>query len=189
MKPSKLTAVSLRAFLATMIVLIIILAGVGFYFTQDWLRSYSRTVGQAVADSISTGNDIQNLQKLQKELEERQDTIVKASSLITSTQTYQSQAIQDLKTYASLSGVAISNFTFTPVTATPTTGAAASTAATSGVTVTLTSPVGYTSLLKFLTLIEGNIPKMQVSSMSLGRISGSSDSVKIDTITIEVSAL
>lgn len=183
MKNSKLTAVSLRGILATMIVLMIALAGVGFYFAQDWLRSYSRTVGQSVADSISTGNDIQNLQKLQGELEERQDTIAKASNLITSTQTYQSQSIQDLKTYAAISGVAISNFSFTTI------GATASASSGSGVTVTLSSPVPYTSLLKFLTLVEGNIPKMQVSSMSLGRIAGSADSVKIDTITIEVSAL
>lgn len=183
MKNSKLTAVSLRGILATMIVLMIALAGVGFYFAQTWLRDYSKTVGQAVADSISTGNDIQNLQKLQGELEERQDTIAKASNLITSTQTYQSQSIQDLKTYAAISGVAISNFSFTTI------GATASASSGSGVTVTLSSPVPYTSLLKFLTLVEGNIPKMQVSSMSLGRIAGSADSVKIDTITIEVSAL
>lgn len=184
MKKSKLTAVSLRGILATMIVLMIALAGVGFYFAQTWLRDYSKTVGQAVADSISTGNDIQNLQKLQGELEERQDTIAKASNLITSTQTYQSQSIQDLKTYAAISGVAISNFSFTTIGATTASGSGGS-----GVTVTLSSPVPYTSLLKFLTLIEGNIPKMQVSSMSLGRIAGSADSVKIDTITIEVSAL
>ena len=183
MKNSKLTAVSLRGILATMIVLMIALAGVGFYFAQTWLRDYSKTVGQAVADSISTGNDIHNLQKLQGELEERQDTIAKASNLITSTQTYQSQSIQDLKTYAAISGVAISNFSFTTI------GATASASSGSGVTVTLSSPVPYTSLLKFLRLVEGNIPKMQVSSMSLGRIAGSADSVKIDTITIEVSAL
>lgn len=184
MSTSKLNAVTLRGILGTGVVLLIALAAVGFYFAHNWLQEMAVSVSHSVAQSATTDNSVQGLQKLQEELSTRQDIITKANSIFTSTATYQTQAVQDLTAYAETSGITISNYSF------PASVASSSTAATSIpstlVTITLKSPVSYTNLLKFMTLIEGNLPKMQITSINLARIAGDNESVKIDQLTVAV---
>lgn len=182
MKKSSMSATTLKAILGTSIVLIIGLAGVGFYFAQDWLRSQAVEVSHAIADSNSSDSTIQSLNKLQQELETRQDIITKTNTIMTSSSTYQTQAVEDLTTYATASGITISNYAFPAATATSATQVVPLTQ----VTVTLSSPVTYTSLLKFMTAIEGNLPKMQITSVNLGRAASNPQSVKIDQLTVAV---
>jgi hypothetical protein len=184
MSKSKLNAVTLRGILSTGVVLLIALASVGFYFAHNWLQEMAVSVSHSVAQSATTDNSVQALQKLQEELSTRQDIITKTNSIFTSTTTYQTQAVQDLIAYAAASGITISNYSF------PAPGASSSATASSIpstlVTITLTSPVSYTNLLKFMTLVEGNLPKMQITSINIGRIAGDSESVKIDQLTVAV---
>lgn len=182
MKKSKMSATALRRTLGTAIILLILLAGVGFYFAQNWLSTFAVSVSHTVADSKSSGTGLKSLQKLQQELASRQNIITKTDSMFASTSTYQAQAVQDLITYAAQSGLTISDYTFP----TTTTSAATASIPTTQVTVTLTSPVSYIGLLKFMTAIESNLPKMQITSINVGRISGDSTSVKIDQLTVAV---
>lgn len=182
MKKSKMTAVTLRGILATVIVLLIILSGVGFYFAQNWLSTLAVSVSHTVADSTSSGSSVQSLQKLQSELATQQDIITKTNALMTSTGTYQTQAVQDLITYAHATGITISNYSFP---ATPA-GAPASTAPSTQVTVTLTSPLPYNNLLRFMNDIESNLPKMQITSINLTRVDGDNTSVGVSQLTIAV---
>lgn len=187
MKKSKMSAVALRRTLGTIIVLLILLAGVGFYFAQSWLNTLAISVSHTVADSKSSDTGLQSLQQLQQKLANQQDIITKTNSIITSSSNYQTQAVQDLITYAAASGVTISNYSFpTPAATSATSSPAAASVPSTQVTVTLTSPVAYTSLLKFMTLIEGNLPKMQITSVNISRISGDNTSVKIDQLTVAV---
>lgn len=182
MKKSKMTASALRGTLSTMIVLIICLSAMGFYYAQNWLNDMAISVSQTIADSTESGNNIQALHKLQNELKSRQDIISRASSLFTPKQTYQTQAVEDLTAYATATGVVISNFAFpTPV------ATANSATPTTTVTLTLSNPVSYINLLKFMSAIEGNLPKMQISNINIRRINGDSQSVQIDQLTVEVS--
>lgn len=185
MKKSKLTAVVLRRVLGISIVLLIILAGVGFYFTQGWLHTYAITVSHTVADSKASDTTLQTLSKLQKELETQQDIIRKTNAIATSSTAYQTQAVKDLIAYAQLTGVTISDYTF-PNGAAPTTSSTAGTVPSTQVTIKLGSPVSYTSLINFMSAIEGNLPKMQITSVNLGRIAGDPTSVKIDQLTVAV---
>jgi hypothetical protein len=182
MKKSSMNSAKLRAFLGTSIVLVILLAGVGFYFAQDWLHNLAVSVSHKVADSNSSDSSVQSLNKLQKELASRQDIISKTNNIVTSTSTYQTQAVKDLTAYAKASGITISSYAFPVVAA----AAAGSTTPITQVTVTLTSPVSYANLLRFMTAIEGNLPKMQITSVNMGRLSGDSASVKIDQLTVAV---
>lgn len=181
MKKSKLSAVTLRAVLSTTIVLVIGLAAFGFSFAQSWLSDLAVSVSHTVADSTTSSNNVQALHKLQDELQTRQDIISRVSSLFTSKQTYQIQAVKDLTAYAAATGISISNYTF------PAEASLSSPATT--VTLTLTSPVPYVGLLKFMSAIEGNLPKMQISSINLGRIDGDTQSARVDQLTIEVSTI
>ena len=182
MKKSGISAVGFRSLLIVLIILSIGLAVVGFYFSQNALIAYSKTVGQTVADSTNTGKNVQSLKTLQAELAARQNIIVKASSLLATTANYQSQAINDINTYASTSGISISSYSFAQTAAVATAGAQTS----SNITVSLVSPMPYLSLLKFVRLIETNIPKMQISSINLTRQEGQNTMVKTDQISIDV---
>ncbi len=182
MKKSSMNATTLKAILGTSIVLIIGLASVGFYFAQDWLRAQAAEVSRAVADSNSSDSTIQSLNKLQQELSTRQDIISKTNTIMTSASSYQTQAVEDLTTYATAAGITISNYAFPAAAAT----SAGSTVPLTQVTVTLTSPVAYSNLLKFMMAIEGNLPKMQITSVNLGRTTNDPTSVKIDQLTVAV---
>ena len=199
MKKNKLNAITLRTILGVCVVILVGLSAVGFYFGQNWLRTYAVSVSQTVANSKASGNDIQTLKTLQQNLLARQDIIAKATSIIASGQDYQTQTIHDLDKYAVYADVAISNYSFaqttTPtasVTSSATASMATPTQAAAGtgskaVTITITSPVSYTKLLKFMTAIESNLPKMQISSINLGRVEGGDgSSVRTDQLTIEV---
>lgn len=182
MNKSKLNAITLRGILGTCIVLLILLAGVGFYFAQSWLHGFAVTVSHTIADSKVSGTGLQSLQKLQNELSTQQDIITKTNAIFTSTATYQTQAVQDLSTYASASGITISNYSFPAATA----ASAVATVPTTQVTITLTSPVSYVNLLRFMSEIEGNLPKMQITGINIARIAGDNTSVKIDQLTVAV---
>lgn len=179
---SKINAVTVRGILSTGLVLLIVMAGVGFYFAQNWLQEMAISVSHTVAQSTTSDKSVQDLKQLQDELATRQDIITKTNSIFTSTATYQTQAVEDLIAYATSSGITISNYSFPA----PTASTAASSTPTTLVTITLTSPVSYTSLLKFMSLIEGNLPKMQITSINLGRIVGDNEAVKIDQLTVAV---
>lgn len=185
MKKSGMTAKTLRSILSVLIFVLIALSVVGFYFAQNWLLEFAVSISHTVADSNASGNNLQSLSQLERELADRQDVIVKASTLIAPIGTYQSQAIQDLNKYASDAGISISNYSFTqPGAATPTLKTASGS---SLITATLASPISYTKLLKFMNSVESNLPKMQISSVNLGRVNGgNNDSVRIDQLTIEV---
>jgi hypothetical protein len=184
MKKSKMSAVTLRRILASSIVLLIGLAGVGFYFAQSFLHDFAVSVGQTVAQSKSSDTSLQSLSTLQQKLANEQDIIRKTNTIFTSTTNYQTQAVQDLITYAGETGITISNYVF------PATGVTSSAATNSipltQITVTLASPVSYNNLLKFMTAIEGNLPKMQITSLNLGRVDGDSTSVQIQQLTVAV---
>lgn len=182
MKKSKMNAVTLKGILITIIILLIVLAGVGFYFAQSWLNTLAISVSHTVASSATSDSSVQSLQKLQSELATQQDIITKTNNLITSTDTYQTQAVQDLIAYAAATGITISNYSFPAVTATTATNATPTTQ----VTVTLTSPVSYNNLLRFMNDIEGNLPKMQIVMINLARIDGDSSSVSVSQLTVAV---
>ena len=183
MKQTGMTAKTLRSILSVMVVGLIALSAVGFYFAQGWLIALAVSISHTVGDSRANGSNLQSLHQLQDELNARQDVIIKTNALIAPLRTYQSQAIQDLNTYASEAGITISNYSF-QATATSTTQVISGS---SLVTATLTSPTSFTKLLKFMNSVESNLPKMQISSVNLGRVSGGdSDSVRIDQLIIEV---
>lgn len=183
MKKSKMNAKVLRGILTLGIFVIIGLSAVGFYFAQAWLSNLSLEISDKVAQSDTVGDDIQSLKKLQEELAKRQDIIVKSSMLLTSTSNYQGQVIKDLDKYASMSGLKITSKSFEKPTASASTKKA--TTPQSSVVLSVESPLPYSGLLSFLNLVESNLPKMQVSSLNIGRV-GDSKSIRVEKITIGV---
>lgn len=152
-----LRATNLRQILTVVFALTILGIGGGFYLGLGVIREYAVEVAQTTKDAEASTTKIDELYLLQQDLARGQSLVDKANELFAAPATYQSQALTDLERYASRAGVSISETSFSSDS-----GAAQA-------TVTLNQPVNYDNLLYFLTLIEGNLPKMQVDTLTVTR--------------------
>lgn len=157
---------------------VIVIGGAGlFYLGLEELKKYAIEVNHTVADATASGNQVQALQNLKGQLSQSQQLIDKANQMFATPANYQAQTIGDIRNYAAKSGVVVSRTDFDGQTEGPT----------RTVTVNLRSPVSYSKLIQFLDGIEGNIPKMQVSYISLGHVDkAKGDVVNVDEIKIQV---
>ncbi|MDB5179683.1 MAG: hypothetical protein JWN12_315 [Candidatus Saccharibacteria bacterium] len=178
----KTPATTTRNILATTLVIVIIGAIVGFYFGLQLIKAYALEVTHTVTDSHASGQNIEELSKLQQQLAAGQSLVAKADALFSTPATYQTQALKDISKYASDAGISISSID----SAKPATGAAATPDYSE--IITIQSPVSYAKFLQFLDAIEGNLPKMQITGITIGRPTiPSGDLITTDTITVMVS--
>lgn len=179
MKPKKqFRPQNLRTILAFLLVALVLGGGALFYWGIGLVREYAVQVEQRLADADASGEQLRGLQTLKSQLAQSDSLVEKANQLFATPESYQQQALGDIKKYADTAGLSIANTSFGD----PATEGAHS------ITVTLRGPVAYSKLVAFLSNIESNLPKLQVSSISLGRVDGgNSDSVKTGDIKINVS--
>lgn len=168
---------TLRGILFVILALIII-GGVGlFYLGLGEIRKYAIEVNHTVADAEASGGQVQALQNLKGQISQSEALINKANQMFATPSNYQTQAINDIRTYAATSGVKITKTSFDDTTD----------GTTRTMIVSLQSPTSYTGLIKFLDGIEGNIPKMQVSNIGLGHVpGGGADVVNVEDIKITI---
>lgn len=205
MKMPNFTATSLRMTLSISLFAITILMGVIFYFADSQLKKTATEVSHTVIDANASQNNVQTLQKIQRELEQNKDTIAQANSIVADSQSYQyqDQIVSDLNQYAGKAGISITNIDFSSTSQTgsgSTPDAARGQAATPGATaaptpagvkttsvaVTMKNPLGYNNFLQFLRSIEDNLTKMQVQKVSLSKGTGGADDISSDVLTIQV---
>ena len=203
MKKSQFTPTTLRLVLSVSLALAIIGAGIIFTLVSSQLKDVATTVSHKVADAEASRNNLTNLRKIEKFLEDNKEAVTRANEIVAESKSYeyQNQIINDLKTYAAASGVSIKSFDFaagnsaTPTTPAPAAsatapieGAAASAAPTlksTTVSITLDNPIGYNNLLRFVKAIEQNLTKMQVSAITMSK-GASNTQVTTDALSIEV---
>jgi hypothetical protein len=179
----KMPATTTRNILAATLVIVIIGSAVGFYFGLQMIKAYALEVSHTVTDSHASGQNIQELSKLQQQLAAGQGLVAKADALFSTSATYQTQALKDISKYASEAGISISSIDSAAPAAGPTT-----VAPNSSEVITIQSPVSYAKFIQFLDAIEGNLPKMQITGISIGRPAvPSGDLIKTDKITVTVS--
>lgn len=179
MKPKKqFTPQSLRSLLSSLLVLFIVGGGALFYLGLGTVKEYAIKVDQRLADADASERQISELQTLKNQLSQSNSLIDKANQVFATPGSYQSQVLGDLKNYADAAGLSITNTTF---------GDKENTAAHT-VTISFGNSVSYSRLITFLNNVEGNLPKLQVTSLSLGRSdSGNADTVKVENIKINIS--
>lgn len=207
-KAAGFNATTLRGVLIFVLVAIIGVGAAGVYFGLQVIRGYATEVTNVSADALASNTLVSDLQALEGTVSQSSNLIDKANRMFSTTQDYQGQALQDVRAYADLAGISISNTSFEapevetpPATETPSTGA---TDPTTGATttpaapvqptplqnvivVTLNSPVSYAQLLKFIDAIEGNLPKMQIKELNIQRpTNASGDLVEVEPIVIQV---
>lgn len=195
-----LTPTRFRAVLLISMALLLTLGTAGFYAVQSKLSEYASEISSKVAEADSSNNSVEQLRRLESELERLADVRAKSQSIVAASQTYQNEIIMDLNIYAEQAGVKISQFSFgagaagsagsSASAATPQAGEGAAAGGgggsrTESVSITLSPPTNYRNLLKFIRSIENNLTKMQLAGITLSP-GQSADTVSTNTLTIEV---
>jgi len=202
-KREKMTpAVTMRIVFALSLVLILVGMGVVVYFGYTMLQGTAEEVSKVQTEAKAVDAKVQNLARLEKEMEKYKDSVAKAQQLVAETRQYQyqNQIINDLTTYASQSGVGIAGFTFASgstgsksssgSSSTSGTGSSAGASAGAGpksmkVSVRLNEKTDYMALLRFMHLIEQNLTRMQIASVSMSKAEGAGQ-VNTQTLDVEV---
>ena len=184
-------AVTMRIVFALSLVIILVGMGAIVYFGYTMLQGTAEEVSKIQTEAKAVDAKVQNLARLEKEMEKYKDSVAKARQLVAETQQYQyqNQIISDLTTYANQSGVGIEGFTFASGSA-GSKSSSGSSGANSGagpksmkVSVRLNEKTDYMALLRFMHLIEQNLTRMQIASVSMSKTEGTG---QVNTQTLEV---
>lgn len=157
---------NLRTLLAVLFAALFLGGSVGFYWGLDVVKQYAAEVNQLLADADASGQQINQLQTLKTKLDSNTSMVDKANQVFSTPSSYQAQLLGDIRNAAGSAGVTIESTNFSDDPATPYTA-----------TVKLRNPVAYTRLIDFLNNIEGNLPKLQISSLTVGPATGSNVTV------------
>lgn len=178
MKPTQQFRPSnLRAALSVLLVVITVGGGALFYWGLSVVREYTVAVNQRSADAVASSKQVQELQVLKNQIAQSDSLISKANQLFSTPSSYQAQVLNDVRTYAASAGLTIANTSFPNPAET----------GTHSIVITFRSPVSYSKLITFLNNVEGNIPKLQVSEMTLGHVNGgNADSVRLGETKIQI---
>ena len=165
---------SLRGILIILLV-VTIAGGAGlFYLGLQDVRTFAVEVNHSIADAEASRTQVQSLQVLKGQLSESESLIAKANQMFATPSNYQSAALTDIATYASAAGLTVTKTSFDEATL-------------GTMTIGLKSPVSYKKLLQFMSSLEGNLPKMHVSEITLNHtVGGNADSVTVDDIKIMI---
>lgn len=186
MKKTKgLTATSLRSLLIFILIVLISAVSFGFYQAQVWLKEFAVSTEQAIDNSKSSTMSSEGISDLQSNLDSQKNNIDKAAAVLITGADYQSQLIKDLDKYASITGISITNYSIPETTNTAAISNNITGIISKYITITIQNPVSISNLIKFLALIETNLPLMQINGINLSQSSDNS-SVEINPITIEI---
>jgi len=182
-------------------------SGVGFYFMQKQLRTFANETSQLNSQVAASEQNLNNLKKLKQYLASHQDDENLAKKVVTDTKNYQDDVLDEISEFASESGVTVLSYTFesstsgaasssstpssstttpAPTTSTPAAGSGVSGLKENTFTVAIDSPVNYHDLLEFISRIEQNVTRMQITSVSLTKDSSSNSKVTTDSFEIGV---
>ena len=192
----KVLNASIARIVLSLLLLIILSAMVGLViFAYSFLSKTSEEVGKMQTEAIAVDAKIQSLLASKSQLDRNSDTVKKAKNIVSESKLYQyqNQIIQDLNTYADRAGIPIKSFSFQNE---PTTSAKTATSSKQ----TSTSPTGvkstfvsiqlgdhidYTKFLHFLSLIEKNVTRMQLSGVSISR-GANNHEISIQSLEVKV---
>lgn len=177
MAKSTFTPQKLRGLLGFFLVLVTLGGGALFYYGVETVKAYAISVNERLVDANDSENNIKQLQLLKSQLAQSEILISKADQMFATPQNYQAQALIDVQNYANQTGISLTTRTFETPEGTNL----------HLIVLGLNNPTNYSQLLQFLTLVEANIPKMQVHSISLKHVAGGdSNTVEVSEIKINI---
>ena len=192
----KVLNASIARIVLSLLLLIILSAMVGLViFAYSFLSKTSEEVGKMQTEAIAVDAKIQSLLASKSQLDRNSDTVKKAKNIVSESKLYQyqNQIIQDLNTYADRTGILIKAFSFQnePTTSTKTATSSKRTSTNPAgvkstfVSIQLGDHIDYTKFLHFLSLIEKNVTRMQLSGVSISR-GANNHEISIQSLEVKV---
>ena len=192
----KVLNASIARIVLSLLLLIILSAMVGLViFAYSFLSKTSEEVGKMQTEAIAVDAKIQSLLASKSQLDRNSDTVKKAKNIVSESKLYQyqNQIIKDLNTYADRAGIPIKAFSFQnePTTSAKTSKSSKQTPASPAgvkstfVSIQLGDHIDYTKFLHFLSLIEKNVTRMQLSGVSISR-GANNHEISIQSLEVKV---
>ena len=192
----KVLNASIARIVLSLLLLIILSAMVGLViFAYSFLSKTSEEVGKMQTEATAVDAKIQSLLASKSQLDRNSDTVKKAKNIVSESKLYQyqNQIIQDLNTYADRAGIPIKSFSFqneSTTSAKTATSSKQTSTSPAGVKSTFVSiqlgdHIDYTKFLHFLSLIEKNVTRMQLSGVSISR-GANNHEISIQSLEVKV---
>ena len=192
----KVLNASIARIVLSLLLLIILSAMVGLViFAYSFLSKTSEEVGKMQTEAIAVDAKIQSLLASKSQLDRNSDTVKKAKNIASESKLYQyqNQIIKDLNTYADRAGIPIKAFSFQnePTTSAKTAKSSKRTSTSPAgvkstfVSIQLGDHIDYTKFLHFLSLIEKNVTRMQLSGVSISR-GANNHEISIQSLEVKV---
>ena len=192
----KVLNASIARIVLSLLLLIILSAMVGLViFAYSFLSKTSEEVGKMQTEATAVDAKIQSLLASKSQLDRNSDTVKKAKNIVSESKLYQyqNQIIQDLNTYADRAGIPIKSFSFQnePTTSAKTATSSKQTSSSPAgvkstfVSIQLGDHIDYTKFLHFLSLIEKNVTRMQLSGVSISR-GANNHEISIQSLEVKV---
>lgn len=168
---------NLRTALAVLFAVIIVGSAGLFYFGLTEAQKYSVEVNHRLIDADASSEQLQGLQQLGSQIANNESLLSKADLIFANADNYEAQALSDIKNYANQTGLQLGATQFSDAVAT----------GEQSVNVEFKKPVQYSQLLRFMALVEGNLPKMQIASIELAHAAnGGADDIDVQSLIIKV---
>jgi len=184
-KKPRIKATTIRSTMSVIIVLTIGLSVLGFYFAQDMLKTFELEVDVVISKANINKNTPSQSNISLEDINKYQAPYKKALTLTTPAQDYQTIITKDLNQYASISGISITDFSFSKSAIMTNASLQNSGTSTNQVTIKLNNPVNFTGLMQFFKSIESSAPKLQPTGINITSIQNSNNTVTVEPLTIE----
>lgn len=198
---SKLSAISFKILLITMLVVSIGVGVSGFIFIQGFLKDYALDVSHKQKDALASNSAINALNNTKKELEKNADIRKKIGYLRADSQFPEFLVVSEVQKIADNNGVKVKAFSYgsatTPLpnqattpTPSPTVGPTTNPTTTTGKTITLLvdleNPVDQKSFLQFIHDIEQHLPKMRLNGLSVSPAEATPGKINSGQLVVEL---
>ncbi len=196
-KGYQLSPMLFRVILICGMVVLFIINVAAYFFLQSELEKVAKDVKDtnSIADSSSTKSA--ELKKLSEYLEKEKSAVSRVKNIVAESSSYQDKVINDITLYAQKSGVFVDGITFesnsqnTSVAPTANATIQQPGATSAGINyktaiINIRNPVQYRNIMQFLYYIENNLTRMDVTEVSLTKVSDSSQEVSINPLNVKV---
>lgn len=182
MNENHFEATSFQKIIILFIIFFSVATVAGFYFAQKELNARAIMIQNEIsaknANPSMQNDKTKKIKQLQDEINVNQTIADQASSILLNNANYKEKSTNDLKKYAIDNGLVINDLNFSE------SQLSSSEYSEIDINIKINKESNYENVMKFIKLIETNIPKMQIKEIDLTK--GSGQKIKIESLIVTV---
>ncbi len=177
--------ITTRKILIGLIVFIALLTSGGYFLGYNQLTKEVKQIQDLKLEIESSEYDKNQIESLQRQMSELEDVSKAAKQMLApiSSYKYQEKTLQTIDDYAEKAGIVVNQINFNTNERKKKSQAATNKIPAS---VAIANPVDYYKLLKFIKLIENGLTQIQITQLSIQKISTEPNEISVSNFTITV---